>query len=324
MQSRSARAADAVNKKLEQLLPALFPFGIALGLVLPSVFSHLRPMVPWFFAVLTLSGALRLKITEFGRTVRAPLPIFFFMVAIRVLMPLIALFASSVFFGGNPDVVSGFVLLFAGPVAVSSIIWIGMFNGDRALCLTLILLDTLLAPLVVPGTLSVLMGEAVTMDIGGIVVSLLMMVVAPTIAGVAANEASRGKIADLLCPYLVPLGKIFLMLVIAANSSAIAHAVSFADPFFWQVAALSVSLSTGSFMLMKLVGIAARCSHEKNVTMFFTGGLKNISVVATIAVTFFPEAAALPAVTGILFQQLIAAVMGKAIRGRQERGESAS
>jgi len=80
------------------------------------------------------------------------------------------------------------------------------------------------------------------------------------------------------------------------------------------VGTLSVDLSAGSFALMKLVGIAARSGREKNVTMFFTGGLKNnISVVATIAVTFFPEPAGRPAVTGILFQQDISAIMWKLI-----------
>ncbi|MCL2880906.1 MAG: hypothetical protein FWF29_11740, partial [Treponema sp.] len=58
---------------------------------------------------------------------------------------------------------------------------------------------------------------------------------------------------------------------------------------------------------------AARCNPEKSVTMIFCGGLRNISAVTTIAVTFFPEAAALPALLGIVFQQSISALMGRAL-----------
>jgi len=313
MPSKPVRTAAAINRKLEQLMPVLFPLGVVLGLTLPGVFTHLRPLVPWLFGVMTLSGALRLKVTEFGTTIRNPLPIFLFMVIVRLLMPLAAMFASSFFFGGNPDSVSGFVLLFSGPVAVASFIWVGIYKGDKALCLTLILLDTLLAPLVVPGTLSILMGARVAMDMGGIAVSLVFMVVLPTIIGVTVNEASRGKVPTIICPYLTPAAKICLMLVIAANSSAIAGTVRFGDPMVWKVAALVVSLSVGGFMLARLAGVVAGCDREKTVTLFFAGGLKNISVVATIAVTFFPEAAALPTITGILFQQSIAVVMGKLI-----------
>ena len=315
--SGPALFAQAVNKKLELLMPLLFPLGVALGFALPGAFSHLRPMVPLLFAVMTLSGSLRLKVTEFGKTIRSPLPILLFMVAIRVLLPLTAMSAATVFFGGSPDTVAGFVLLFSGPVAVSSFIWVGMFNGDKALCLTLILLDTLLAPVVVPGTISILMGEKVAMDMGGIATALVFMVVLPTIVGVAVNETSREKIPAIVCPYLTPIAKICLMLVIAANSSAIAGTVRFGDPMVWKVAALCVSLSTGGFLLAKLAGIASRCGPEKTATLFFSGGLKNISVVATIAVTFFPEAAALPTIAGIVFQQSIAAFMAKTLPKRK-------
>ena len=316
MSSKSVQIADSINKTLERLMPVLFPFGVVLGFTLPHVFTYLRPMVPWLFGVMTLSGALRLKVTEFGSTIRNPLPIFLFLVAVRVLMPLIALFSSSLFFGNNPDTVTGFVLLFSGPVAVASFIWVGIYKGDKALCLTLILLDTLLAPLVVPGTLSILMGARVAMDMSGIAMSLVFMVVLPTIIGVTVNETSKGKVPNLVCPYLTPVAKICLMLVIAANSSAIAGTVRFGDAMVWKVAALGISLSVGGFLFGRLAGVVAKCGPEKNVTLFFLGGLKNISAVATIAVTFFPEAVALPTITGILFQQTIAAVMGKFVKHR--------
>jgi len=186
-----------------------------------------------------------------------------------------------------------------------------MFMGDKALCLTLILLDTLLAPLVVPGTVSLLMGTKVAMDMTGIAVSLILMVVIPTIIGVTLNETSRGKIPALVCPYLAPFSKVCLMLVIAANASPVAKIIRFEDPHVWKVAGLCIVLSVVGFLLLKLASIAVRCNAEKSVTLFFSGGLRNISAVTTIAVTFFPEAAALPALLGIVFQQTLSAIMGK-------------
>ncbi|MCL2558440.1 MAG: hypothetical protein FWE09_08170, partial [Treponema sp.] len=294
MVSKSAQIANAANKKLEQFMPALFPSGVALGLFLPGVFAHLRPFVILLFAMMTLSGALRLTVAEFGKTIRSPLPIIFFMLAIRIALPLIAHFASSLFFRGNTDIITGFVLLFSGSVAVSSFIWTGMFNGNKALCLTLILLDTMLAPVAVPFTLSILMGETVALDMTGIAISLVFMVVIPTIVGVTINETSKGKIPAAICPYLTPLSKIFLMLVIAANSSAVAHAVRLGDPTIWKIAALCAALSTGVFLAARLICALARCKKETLATLVFTSGLKNVSASTTIAVTFFPEDVALP------------------------------
>ena len=145
----------------------------------------------------------------------------------------------------------------------------------------------------------------------GIAFSLILMVVIPTIVGVALNETSRGKIPDLVCPYLNPISKICLVLVIAANTSPVTKIIRLADPMIWKVAGLCIVLSAGGFILSKLGAVAVKCNTEKSVVLFFAGGLRNISAVTTIAVTFFPEAAALPALLGIVFQQTISVLMGK-------------
>jgi predicted Na+-dependent transporter len=316
---RPAAIAENANALLERLLPVLTPLGIVLGFALPGVFIHLRPFVPWLFGAMTLSGALKLRTREFGRTLRSPLPILLFLVSTHLLAPLMALFASSLFFRDSPDTIAGFILLFSGPTAVSGFIWVSMYRGDRALCLALILLDTLLAPLLVPGAVSALLGAQVAMDMSGIAVSLLLMVAVPTIIGVAANEASQGKIPSRLCPFLNPISKICLMLVIAANTSPVAPILRFDELRVWGIGALCVALSIAGFMLSRLAGIIGRCSAEKTVTLFFSGGLRNISAVTTIAVTFFPSAAALPALLGIVFQQTLAAVVSRLMLKRHDQ-----
>ena len=321
--SRAAGIADTVNRKLEQLMPVLTPLGIALGFTLPGIFINLRPLVPWLFSVITFSGALKMKAAEFGKTMRSPLPILLFFFSAHVLMPLTAWFLSSLFFRAETDTVTGFILLFSAPTAVSCFIWVNMFRGDRALCLTVILLDTLLAPLLTPLSISVLMGAKTAMNMSGIAVSLILMVVVPTIIGVTVNETSRGKIPGFVCPYLNPVSKICLMLVIAANASPLASRISFGDPKVWGIAVLCVALSLTGYLFSKLAAITGRCNAEKSVTLFFSGGLRNISAVTTIAIGFFPEAAALPALFGIMFQQTLAALMGKLMLGKNKKAAEA-
>jgi predicted Na+-dependent transporter len=306
----SQKTAQRINHHLERLIPVTTPLAIVLGFVLPSVFIGLRPFVMWLFALMTFSGALKLRASELGNAVRSPVPILLFFIAAHVLMPVIAMFVSSLFFA-NPDIVTGFVLLFSGPTAVSGFIWVSIFKGDMALCLTLILLDTLLAPLVVPGSISILMGARTAMDMSGIAVSLLFMVVVPTIIGVAANETSKGKVPALICPWLDPVSKIFLMAVIAANAAAAAPGINLMDPLVWKAAVLTIALTFFGFVLIKIAAVIGKCRAPKDITLIIAGGLRNNSAVMTIAVTFFPEAAVIPTLLSIIFQQGIAAVMGK-------------
>jgi len=301
-----------IDRSLDILIPVTTPLAVALGLFLPGVFSPFRPFVILLFAVMTFSGALKLTAGELGNAVKKPVPILLFFFTSHILMPLIALGSSSFCFTDS-DIITGFILLFAGPTAVSGFIWITIFKGDKALGLTLILIDTLLAPLLVPATLFIFAGSKVQMDMSGIALSLLFMVVVPTILGVMLNETTKGIIPSVICPVLNPLAKICLMLVIAANSSAIAAVINFKDPLVWAVAALCITLTASGFLLAKLNGIAARCGRDISKSLVFAGGLRNNSAVMTIAVTFFPEVTVLPAVLSIVFQQIIAAAMGKLI-----------
>ena len=308
-----------LNNHLGRLIPITTPMGIALGFFFPHIFIKLRPYVPWLFGMMTFSGALKLRASELTDAVRKPAPILLFFAASHVIMPLAALLSSSLVFE-NPDVIAGFVLLFAGPTAVSGFIWVAIFKGDKALGLTLILLDTLLAPLIVPGSVSILMGAKIAMDMSGIAISLLFMVVLPTILGVTLNETSRGRVSAVLCPSFDPAAKICLILVIAANASPVAPGIQFNDPLVWIAALVCVSLTIGGFFLAKLTSIIGKCGDDKSVSMVIAGGLRNNSAVMTIAVTFFPEAAVLPTLLSIIFQQTIAAFIGKMLVKKNDEG----
>ena len=297
------------NDILSRLIPVIVPAGVVIGFLFPNVFKHLLPYVQLLFGVITFSGALKLKATELGAAVKNPLPIVFFFILCHVIMPLVS-FGSSILLFSDPDVIMGFILLFAGPTAVSGFIWVLIFKGDKALGLTLILLDTLLAPLIFPATISILIGASVTMNMSGVAVSLIFMVVVPTIIGVAVNETSRGKVPAAVCPYFDPLSKICLVLVIAANTTVVAPQIRFDDPVIWKMSALCIFLTTTGFLLSNLHGVIGKYGREKRVSLFVAGGLRNNSAVMTVAVTFFPEAA-LPAILSILFQQTVAAIMGR-------------
>ena len=304
------KSLGTINRFLERAIPITTPLAIVLGFLLPDVFIQLRPFVFWLFGLMTFSGALKLTVKELGAVIKAPLVIVLFFICAHVVMPVFARLAAPLFFT-DTDIVTGFVLLFASPVAVSVFFWIIIFNGNKALALSLILLDTLLAPIVVPGTISILMGAKIQMDMSGIAFSLIMMIVIPTIIGIAVNELTKTKLQTIVSPYLDPISKIFLMMVVAANASVLVDKVQFADPLLWKVAVVCIALTAAGFVLAKITAIIGKCDEDTTIAMVFAGGLRNNNAVMTLAVTFFPEAAALPTLACVIIQQTLAAVAGK-------------
>ena len=310
------------NRFLERVFPLLITLGVVLGVTLPWVFSGLRPFVPLFFGTVTLVGALKLRVRELGRAVSSPIPIIFFFLTARIVLPLAVFLLSSFVFRNEPDIVSGYVLLYAMPAAVTSFIWVTIFKGDPALALTLIVLDTMLAPIVVPGTVLLFLGTAITLNITGMAVSLILMVVIPTVAGVILNESSQGKIPALITPYLAPFSKLLMLLVMAANASAVAHLVRFDNPLLWIIMAACIGFIVLIFICTRLATLAGKFNREKQISLLFTSSLRNTAAAMTLAIRYFPEAAALPAVLGIMFQHNTAAIMGRIFFGKNGSGEN--
>lgn len=305
------------------MFPLLVSLGVVLGVALPWVFINLRPLVPWFFGTVTLVGALKLRVRELGRTVSSPVPILLFFFMARLFMPFVVFTLSRLIFRDDPDVVTGYVLLYSVPAAVTAFIWVSIFKGDPALALTLILLDTILSPLVVPGTIRFFVGTGMDLDMVSMTISLVLMIVIPTIAGVSLNESSRGKIPALISPYLTPLSKIFVIFVLAANTAAVAPQIRLDNPRLWIVIAVCIGFIALSFTCARLVAFAGKFNREKQVSFLFASGLRNSVAAMTLAIQYFPQAAALPAVMGIILQQNTAAIMGRIFFGKTGGGEQA-
>ena len=311
-------AANKVNRTFEKYM-AVFPvLGVLLGIFLPRAFIDLRFFVPLLFGVITFSGALRLKIKQLGQAVSSPRPFILFFITAHVILPLAVLFLSKLIFGKDPDTVTGYVLLYSSPTAVTSFVWVSIFRGDLAFILAIILLNTIIAPLIVPGTIKLLLGASVSINLAGMVLTLLYMIVIPTIAGVAANELSRGKIPSLIGPLVSPFSKLCMVMVIAINTAAVSHLIHFTEFRTWKIISVCVVFNIMSFMTGKITALAGKLDSRKQTALFIASGLKNSTAAMTLAVEFFPAAAALPAVLGIMTQHNIAALIGRLLTGKSE------
>ncbi len=215
---------NSLNRWLQKYMPILTPLSLIIGVLIADIGTHLLFLVPWIFAIMTFLSSLSLNFKGLSSFAKYPWVILFTIAFLHILMPLWAYFVSTIIFH-DPLLTIGFVLSVVIPTGVTSFIWVSFSKGHLALALSIILIDTLIAPFVVPTLLHFVVGEAVSIDTASIMIDLLWMIVLPSIAGIIFNELTKGKIVDTLGKPLAPFQKICLFLIIMINSSAIA-------PFF--------------------------------------------------------------------------------------------
>jgi tagaturonate reductase len=298
------------NAVLERFMPLLTPTGVVCGFLLGSRISGFAPAVTFLFAFITFSGALSMNARDFMRVIKNPKPILVFLFSFHIVIPVAVRILAGLAFPGESSFVTGLVLLFAIPTAVSSYIWTTIHKGNGPLTLTIILIDTILAPILVPFIISTLMRTTIRIDSTGMFVSLVWMIVLPSIFGILLNQSSKGKIPSKLVPAFTPLSKLLLIAVIAINASRVTSSVTSFEPVFIPLALACFAFSFMGLFIGSLAGKAMALDRADRVSTIYAVGLRNISAALVIALEFFPARVAVPVLMGILFQQTLASVAG--------------
>lgn len=309
MMERWTALGDEISKRM----PYLAVICLATGVLLPDVFSSFRGIVPVLFALMTFQGALGNTFHQLFEAFRRPAQLLAILAITTVAMPVAASAIAHLLFAQNMQIVCGIVIEYCMPVAVVSIMWVGMFAGNGALGLAAVLVSTVISPFTIPITLQLLLGASVHIDVAGMMTQMVFMIALPALAGTALNDATRGWGHSKLSPVISPACRLLLLLIITTNSTSMSPYVLHMT---WERvgAMLFILAFTSSGFLWGL--LAARCCGEPYanlITMSFCCGLRNISSGAVIAAQFFPGEAVFPVMCGTIFQQVLASAFGSAV-----------
>lgn len=301
------------------------PLCVVAGVLLPGVFGPLKAIVPLIFAVMTFQGALNNTFEQLLAVFRHPLRLLVILAVAEVLMPCLAYLLGSLLLGDNVNLLTGVVLEYSVPIAVLSFMWVGIYDGDGPLCLASILVSTVISPVSIPVTLSVLLGASIHIDAMSMVGDMVVMIALPALAGMLVNELTRGWGHERLSPVLSPASRLITIVLITANSTSMSEYVL---NMTWQrleVALFILVFATSGFFWGLLAARILHGSQPLLATMSFTCGLRNISSGAVIAAQYFPGETVFPVMCGTLFQQILAATFGHIIErlcaDQREQGE---
>lgn len=301
---------DKINRTLEKILPFITPISVFVGVLLSSYLVDLKFLIPWVFALMTLAGSLNSNLTSFKGTLQNPFTIFVALFILHILMPLWALGAGTVFFQGEASTITGIVLGMVIPTGITSAIWVSIYRGNMALTLSIIIIDTILSPLLVPFTLSLIVGKKVDIDMSSIMLGLMWMVVFPSIIGMTLNQLTKGKAKDLFSRPLAPFTKLGMAFVVMVNSAVVAPYLRNVNLELILIGLAVFFVAASGYLFSFLIGMFLKQNRDNVIALTFTGGMRNISAGAVIAVSYFAPAVAVPVVVGMLFQQVLASTYG--------------
>ncbi|WP_019155942.1 bile acid:sodium symporter family protein [Robertmurraya massiliosenegalensis] len=307
---------------LVKILPIMTPVCLIIGIIVGERLEQFTFLIAWIFAFMTFSGSLGLNFRQFNHVIYHPFPLIIALLILHILVPLWNWGLGHLFFPGDPWMITGFTLLAVIPTAITSFLWTSIYKGNIPLVLSIILIDTFLAPLLVPITLKLLVGQSLTIQLGELVQDLIFMIVLPSVIAMTLNGLTKGKIKEVWGPKLSPFSKMGIFVIVFLNGGVIsAYMATFSWKIMLTVIVGFIVVSSG-YLFSWLISKGLKMEHETNVALTFTSGMRNNALGSVLAVTYFPSAVVLPVVLGMLFQQVMASIVGSLLYGRKQKGVS--
>ncbi|HYK74877.1 MAG TPA: bile acid:sodium symporter family protein [Pseudoneobacillus sp.] len=301
---------QSINKQLEKIMPLITPISVVLGVLLSVYIKDYSFLIPWIFAFMTFSGSLGSNFRSLSNALLHPLPIVITLVILHIIMPLWAWSIGHIVFSEDIFTITGLILGMAIPTGITSMIWVSIYKGNIPLTISLILVDTLLSPILVPLTISLIVGQKIEMDVSSIMTGLLGMIVIPSLVGMFINHLTKGKVKEVWSPRLAPFSKIGIGIVVMLNGAVVAPYLRDISLKLVLIALAVFFIAITGYFFSFIIGKLILKDRETVVALTFTGGMRNISAGAVLATSYFSPAVAVPVVVGMLFQQVLASLSG--------------
>ncbi len=292
------------NAFLQKAMPWLAPCSLVFGLLFGSGLASWTWAVPWLFAVMTFSSGLSLRLHDLRRIMAQPGFLFIHLIILYIALPLCTWLSAGLIFD-DARVVTGLVIISLVPAGSTSLIWVGIYRGNVALALAVIVMDTLFVPFFMPFMLNMLAGTQISMNRIEIMTSLAVMILLPTMLAVAVNGVSRGAAGKSLSPWLSFLSKLGIVCLLLINGGVASPYFQNPDRQLWIIVFFIFCLCCSGYVVTFFTGKLLFRKKGDIMAFMLSGGIRNVGAGAAIAMLHFPPLTCLTVVIGMMFQQIL-------------------
>lgn len=292
----------------------------AFGFFVPSVGTAIAPHTSLLLGVVLFGMGLTLSRKDFARILRRPWPVIAGTVAHYVIMPGIAYLLCLIFHLSGPTAV-GVILVGSCPSGTSSNVMAYLAGGDVALDVSIGMLSTLLAPIMLPSLLMLYAGQWVTIPAASLFLGAIRIVLLPVFLGVLVHTIFGDRIAAV--NHILPLVSQTAILLIVCAVFAANHAHLFTSQTALVIPVVMLHNLSGyglGFLFSKLI----RLNYPQRKAITFEVGMQDSALGATLAMQYFHPAAAIPSTIFSIWHNISGSVLSSYWRNKAVKSEQAT
>lgn len=286
----------------------------AFNYFLPRTSLWVVPNTPYLLGIILFGMGLTLRLEDFERIIKRPVPVLAGTVAHYVIMPTLA-WLLCLIFQLKGATAAGVILVGSCPSGTSSSVMAYLAGGDVALDVSIETLSTLLAPVALPSLLLLFAGKYVAIPTTALFVSTLEIVLLPIILGVVIHSVFGRKI-EKITKALPLVSQIAILMIIGAVIAA-NHANLFTSATALVIPVVMLHNLSGyglGYLFSKLI----RLHDPQRKAITFEVGMQDSSLGATLAMKYFAPAAAIPSTIFSIWHNISGSVLSSYWRNKTE------
>jgi BASS family bile acid:Na+ symporter len=214
--------------------------------------------------------------------IKKPKDLILAFVVMKVIVPVVLYYSLRSF---DSTLAVGILLISAAPVAAVAPTITGLCRGDVELVLMLLVVTTILSPFTLPLTMNLLTGSVLSINVRGMILSLLQIIIVPLGLAWAAKRFLPGLIKKS-SPYLSSLSVIILtfmlMILMAQGAGAIKAQPLLVARYFIATLLLTVILAAAGYYIFAFLPRPARIGLSLCMAYI------NVGLIIVIASRYFP------------------------------------
>ena len=283
---------------------------VVCGILAGEGAARFSAAVPWFFAVLTFNSGLGLRIRDLGSLRSKPWILPLHLAWLHLVMPVLAFGVTKLLSFPN-EAVMGFVILSIIPISASCVVWVGIYKGNVTLAMALLLMDTVLAPFIIPSALHFMFGAGVHMDPLRMLRGLFWLLLAPTLLALTLNRLTQGGLQKVAGKTVSSLAQGAIFCILFINGGVVAPFFPNPTPLFFAILGVCFAMYCVWFGLGFFMGRSILGGSKDVISFMLCSSVRSPTTGIVIAMTYFAPLATLPIVMGMLVQPSMSSFTGK-------------
>jgi ACR3 family arsenite efflux pump ArsB len=268
--------------------------GILIGRISPAAAAHGETLIEFFLMILLFFVFLAVDIREIRRSFTN---IRFSLTALGINFiwtPVFALILGKLFMPGQIDMLTGFIMLMVTPCTDWYLIFTGMAGGNVPLGSSLLPLNLILQITLLPVYLLLFLGDAVAINPGGILYSILMVLIIPLVSANGVKFVIRKLPLRLwfertLAAWADTVQLVFLCLAVIAMFASQGKLLLENPGLFVRIFPPLIIFFIVNFVLALAAGRLLKLPFRDTIPLIFTTSARNSPVSLAIAVISFPD-----------------------------------